>query len=156
MPEEKQEIELLNQVLKKALKIRSTSEVHKELSSDGDISTFPKKSRNKPAVNDDVKDVKELNHRMRSAGGSVIRGGMWTRPVLVWKGSSAHPSVKGKQSVRKNAPVKISTTSQAKICDFKTTNAGGPSEDQSTSNSCKPRCEDVPVSDKHQKSNEQW
>ncbi|XP_056609965.1 uncharacterized protein LOC130426961 [Triplophysa dalaica] len=153
MPEEKQEIELLNQVLKKALKIRSSSEAHKELSSDGDISTFPKKSRNKPAVND---DVKELNHRMRSAGSSVTRGGMWTRPVLVRKGSSAHPFVKGKQSVQKNAPVKISTTSQSKICDFKTTNAEGPSGDQSTSNSCKPRCEDVPVSDKHQKSNEQW
>ncbi|KAA0706144.1 hypothetical protein E1301_Tti018323 [Triplophysa tibetana] len=168
IPEEKQEIELLNQVLKKALKIRSTSEARKELSSDSDFSTLPKKSRNKPAVNDDVKDgdkrkpvssefsSSQLNHRMRSAGGSVTRGEMWTRPVLVRKGSSAHPFVKGKQSVRKSVPVKISSTSQAKICDFKTTNGEGASDDQSMSNSCKPRCEDVPVSDKHQKSNEQW
>ncbi|KAI7803288.1 uncharacterized protein LOC130560987 isoform X2 [Triplophysa rosa] len=164
MPEEKQEMELLNQVLKKALKIRSTSEAHKELSSDSDISTLPKKSRNKPAVKDEDKrkqvssefSSRTLNHRVRSAGGSDARGGMWTRPVLVRKGSSAHPVVKGKQSVRKSAPGKISTTSQAKICDFKTTIAEGPSEDQSTSNSCKPLHEDVPVSDKHQKSNEQW
>lgn len=170
LPEEKQEIELLDQVLKKALKIRSTSKAHRELSSAGDISTLPKKSRNTSAVNDAVKDEdkrkqeksvssgRKLNHRVRSVGGSVTRGVMWTRPVLVRRGSSAHPVVTGKQSVRKSAPVEISTAFQPKSCDLKSTNAEKLSENQSTSMSCKPRCEDVLVSDKDQKSrsNEKW
>lgn len=160
LPEENQEIELLDQVLKKALKIRSTSEAQRELPSAGDTSTHPKKSRNTSVVNDAVKDEekkgssgRKLNHRVRSVGG---REGMWTRPVLVRRGSSAHPVVTGKQSVRKSALV--STGAQQKSCDLKTTNAEALSENQSTSMSCTPRCEDVHMPDKHQKSqsNGQW
>ncbi|XP_067278929.1 tubulin epsilon and delta complex protein 2 isoform X2 [Pseudorasbora parva] len=131
--EEKQEIELLEQVLKKALKIRSTSEAHKELHSDSNQKIHPNESKNKPLINCDVKEedkrkpVKSLdpsetgkkpNHHRRTSGGNVTHRGF-----LVRKGPTAHPVFKGRPSVSKSASVKTSSTApQQKVC-VKATNA---------------------------------
>ncbi|KAG1966996.1 hypothetical protein F2P79_002635 [Pimephales promelas] len=115
-PEEQTEIELLEHVLKKALKIRSTSEAHKELHSDSNQRKHPK-----PPINVNVKEedkrkpVKSLpppdtckkNHHHRGATHGA---------VLLRKGPNAHPLFKGRPSVPKSAPVKISSTaSQQKM-----------------------------------------
>ncbi|XP_067237379.1 tubulin epsilon and delta complex protein 2 isoform X2 [Chanodichthys erythropterus] len=125
-PEEKQEIELLEQVLKKALKIRSSSEAHKELHSDSN----QKIQKNKALINYTVKEedkrkpvksfppsetCKKPNHYRRAAGGYVSH-----RSVLVRKGPTGD---KGRPTVPKSAPGKIcSTGSQQKMC-VKATNA---------------------------------
>ncbi|XP_055050861.2 uncharacterized protein [Misgurnus anguillicaudatus] len=149
-PKEQQEIELLDKVLKKALKIRSASEGHKELSSDGDIKTPPNDIRNKSVINHKDNDKRKPGQRVRSTGSSVNSGGILTRPVSVQK---ARMVFAGKQSAQKSAPVKISSTgSQQKICD-ETINAKEPLIDQSM----KRLCEDVPVSKTGtSQSNEQW
>ncbi|KAI2666861.1 Tubulin epsilon and delta complex protein 2 [Labeo rohita] len=169
-PEEKQEIDLLEQVLKKALKIRSTSEVHKDLHSD---SKHPNESKNKTLVNYTVKEedkrklvksvppsemCKKPNHHRR-AGGNAGHGAPWTRPVLVRKGPNAHSVFKRRPSLPKSAPMKISSTeSQQKMC-VKTTNAKESSEDNFPS----VPCQEVPASGKDWKittgstqSEEQW
>lgn len=144
--EEKQEIELLEQVLKKALKIRSTSEAHKEHHSDSNQKKHPNENKNKPLINCTVKEedkrkpvksfppsetCKKPNHQRRAAGGNVTHGA-----VLVRKGPTAHPVFKGRPSVPKSAPVKSSSTaSQQKMC-VKATNAKESSEDNSPSVSC--------------------
>lgn len=144
LPEEKQDIELLEQVLKKALKIRSTSEAHKELHPD---SKHPNERQNKALINYTVKEKdkrklvqsvplsetykKPIHHRR--AGGNVTP---WTRPLLVRKGPTAHPVVNGRPSVPKSDSAKISSTrSQQKMC-VKAKNAKGSSEDNSPSVSC--------------------
>ncbi|XP_073692410.1 uncharacterized protein tedc2 [Garra rufa] len=145
-PEEKQEIELLEQALKKALKIRSTSEVHKNSDS-----KHPNENKNKTPINSTVKEedkrklvksvppsetCKKPNHHKR-AGGNTAHGAPWTRPVLVRKGPTAHPVFKGRPSVPKSAPVKISSTgSQQKMC-VKATKTNESSEDNSPSVSCR-------------------
>ncbi|KAL1278810.1 hypothetical protein QQF64_025483 [Cirrhinus molitorella] len=168
LPEEKQEIELLEQALKKALKIRSTSEAHKELYSD---SKYPNDSKTK-TLNYIVKEEnkrklvrsvpssetckKPNHHRARE---NAAHGAPWTRPVLVRKGPTAHPVFRGRPSVPKSAPVKISSTgSQQKMC-VKATNAKVSSEDNSPSVSC----QDVSASGKDRRvaagsrrSEEQW
>ncbi|XP_059417308.1 tubulin epsilon and delta complex protein 2 isoform X3 [Carassius carassius] len=149
-PEEKQEIELLEQVLKKALKIRSTSEAHKE--------RHPNERKNKALVNhtgkeDDkrklvksvpLSETSKKSIDQRRTGGNVTHGAPWTRPVLVRKGSTAHPVVNGRPSVSKSGPARISSTqSQQKMC-VKATNAEESSEDNSPSVSC----QEVPASSK--------
>ncbi|XP_051569234.1 uncharacterized protein LOC127449751 isoform X1 [Myxocyprinus asiaticus] len=176
LPEEKQEIELLEQVLKKALRIRSTSEAHKEMSSDSNLKTLPNKSINKALINDvkhedkrkPVKTVsssemcRNPNQQRRADGRDVTRGALWTRPVLVRKGPSAHPVVKGK-SVPKSAPVKISSTGSQQKISVKATNAKELSEDYSTSISYQQPCKEMCALGKDIKSttetlafNEQW
>ncbi len=147
LPEEKQEIELLEKVLKKALKIRSTSEAHKELHPD---SKHPNERKNKALINYTVKEEdkrklvksvplsetykKPIHHRR--AGGNVTHGAPWTQPVLVRKGPTAHPVVNGRPSVPKSTSAKISSTrSLQKMC-VKATNAEESSEDNSPSVSC--------------------
>uniref|UniRef100_A0A8C1M0X9 Tubulin epsilon and delta complex protein 2 n=1 Tax=Cyprinus carpio TaxID=7962 RepID=A0A8C1M0X9_CYPCA len=161
LPGEKQEIELLEQVLKKALKIRSTSEAHKELR--------PNERKNKALFNYTVKEedkrklvksvplsetCKKPIHQRR-AGGNVTHGGPWTRPVLVRKGPTAHPVVNGRPSVSKSASAKISSTrSQQKMC-VKATNA----EDNSPLVSCQEVSasgKDGEVSTGSVRSKEQW
>lgn len=161
LPGEKQEIELLEQVLKKALKIRSTSEAHKELR--------PNERKNKALFNYTVKEedkrklvksvplsetCKKPIHQ-RWAGGNVTHGGPWTRPVLVRKGPTAHPVVNGRPSVSKSASAKISSArSQQKMC-VKATNA----EDNSPLVSCQEVSasgKDGEVSTGSVRSKEQW
>ncbi|KAL0196670.1 hypothetical protein M9458_005210, partial [Cirrhinus mrigala] len=78
---------------------------------------------------------KNPNHHRR-AGGNAGHGAPWTRPVLVRKGPTAHPVLKGGPSVPKSAPVKISSTEfQQKMC-VKATNTKDSSEDNSPSVSC--------------------
>ncbi|CAM4335076.1 unnamed protein product [Leuciscus chuanchicus] len=137
--EEKTEIELLEQVLKKALKIRSTSEAHKELHSDSNQRKHPNVGKHKPLLNVTVKEedkrkpvksfppsetCKKPNHHRGAAGGNVTHGA-----VLLRKGPNAHPVFKGKPSVPKSAPV--IPASQQKMC-VKATNA----EESSPSVSC--------------------
>lgn len=125
--EEKTEIELLEQALKKALKIRSTSEAHKELHSDSNQRKQRNEGKHKPLINATVKEedkrklvkssppsetCKKPNHHRGAAGGNLTHG----------KGPNAHPVFKGR-------PVKIS--SQQKKC-VKATNA----EESSPSVSC--------------------
>ncbi|XP_065109249.1 uncharacterized protein tedc2 isoform X2 [Paramisgurnus dabryanus] len=150
VPKEQQEIELLDKVLKKALKIRSASEYHKELSSEGDIKMLPNDSRNKSAFIHKDENKRKLGQRVRSTGSSVNSGGIFTRPVSVQK---ARMAFAGKQSAQK----KISSTgSQQTIC-VETTNAKEPLTDQSMKMSCQRLCEDVPVSTTGtSQSNEQW
>ncbi|XP_058625167.1 uncharacterized protein LOC131536333 isoform X1 [Onychostoma macrolepis] len=139
LPEEKQEIELLEQVLKKALKIRSTSEAHKELQPD---SKHPNERKNKALINYTAKEedkrklvksvplsetYKKPIHHGRAGG---------TRPVLVLKGPTVHPVFNGRPSVPKSASAKISSTrSQQKMC-VKAINAKESSEDNFPSVSC--------------------
>ncbi|XP_016351213.1 uncharacterized protein LOC107695706 isoform X1 [Sinocyclocheilus anshuiensis] len=147
LPEEKQEIELLEQVLKKALKIRSTSEAHKELHPD---SKHPNERKNTALINYTVKEgdkrklvesvplsemCKKPIHQRR-VGGDLTHGAPWTRPVLVRKRPTAHQVVSGRPSVPKSASAKISSTRfQQKMC-VKATNAEESSEDNSPSVSC--------------------
>ncbi|XP_051987319.1 uncharacterized protein LOC127647225 [Xyrauchen texanus] len=168
LPEEKQEFELLEQVLKKALRIRSTSEAHKEMPSDSNV-TLPNKSRNKALSNDvkhedkrkPVKTVsssemcRNPNQQRRADGRDVTRGALWTRPVLVRKGPPAHPVVKGK-SVPKSAPVKISSTGSQQKISVKATNATELSKDYSTSISCQQPGKDIKSTTGTLSSNEQW
>lgn len=169
LPQEKQEIEMLEQVLKKALKIRNTSEAQKELHPDGAHKKHCNKSKHKALVNHTVKEEgkrkpekyvstsetsKKPNHR-RAAGGSVTHGAPWTRPVLLRKSSTAHTMSRGRLTVPKSSPVKISSTeSQQKIC-VKTTDIKESSEDDSPSVSC----QEASTSGKDEKStteSEQW
>lgn len=132
--EEKTEIELLEQVLKKALKIRSTSEAHKQLHSDSNPRKQPNVGKHKSLLNvtgkeeDKRKPVKSFppletckktNHHRGAAGGAV----------LLRKGPNSHPVFKGRPSVPKSAPV--IRASQQKMC-VKATNA----EESSPSVSC--------------------
>ncbi|XP_026095972.1 tubulin epsilon and delta complex protein 2 isoform X1 [Carassius auratus] len=162
-PEEKQEIELLEQVLKKALKIRSTSEVHKERQ--------PNERKNKALVNHTGKEedkrklvksvpLSETSKKAierRRVGGNVTHGVPWTRPVLVRKGPTAHPVVNGRPSVSKSASARISSNRpQQKMC-VKATDAEEPSEDNSPSVSS----QEVPASGEEVtagsvRSEEQW
>lgn len=164
-PEEKQEIELLEQVLKKALKIRSTSEVHKERQ--------PNERKNKALVNHTGKEedkrklvksvpLSETSKKAidrRRAGGNVTHGVPWTRPVLVRKGPTAHPVVNGRPSVSKSAQARISSTrSQQKMC-VKATDAEESSEDNSPSVSSQEvpaSGEDGEVTAGSVRSEEQW
>lgn len=137
-PEEKEEIELLEQVLKKALKIRSTSGTHEELHSDSSHEKHPKlkafsnytvkeESKRKPVKSSPPLEMcKKPNHpHRRAAGGSVTQ-----RSVLIRKGPFG---VKGRPPVPQSAPVKISSTgSQQKMC-VKATNA----KESSPSVSCR-------------------
>ncbi|KAK7167146.1 hypothetical protein R3I94_001523 [Phoxinus phoxinus] len=121
--EENPEIELLEQVLKKALRIRSTSEAHKELHTDSNQRKNPNEGKHKPLSNVTVKEdkrkpvksfppsetCKKPNHHRGAAGGNVTHGA-----VLLRKGPNAHPVFKGRPSVPKSAPVK--TASQQKMC----------------------------------------
>lgn len=173
LPQEKQEIEMLEQILNKALKIRSTSEAHKELHPDGVHKKHCNKSKSKALVNHTVKEddkrkpeksvptfemSKKPNHR-RAAGGSVTHGALWTRPVMLRKSPTAHTMFRGRLTVPKSAPVKISSSeSQQEIC-VKTTNIKESSEDNSPSVSC----QEASASGKDEKSttesvklNEQW
>ncbi|KAK9978493.1 hypothetical protein ABG768_020242 [Culter alburnus] len=150
-PEEKQEIELLEQVLKKALKIRSSSEAHKELHSDSN----QKIQKNKALINYTVKvedkrkpvksfppseTYKKPNHYRRAAGGNVAHGS-----VLVRKGPTGD---KGRPTVPKSAPGKIcSTGSQQKMC-VKATNAKQSSSSVS--------CQDGKFTTGNVQSNAQW
>ncbi len=147
LPEEKQDIELLEQVLKKALKIRSTSEAHKELHPD---SKPPNERNNKALINYTIKEEdkrklvqsvplsetykKPIHHRR--AGGIVTHGAPWTRPVLVRKGPTAHPVVNGRPSVPKSASAKISSTRSLQNMCVKAKNTKESSEDNSPSVSC--------------------
>lgn len=133
--EEKTEIELLEQVLKKALKIRSTSEAHKELHSDSNRRKHPNGSKTNVTVKEEDKrkpvksfppseTSKKPSHHRGAARVNVTHGA-----VLLRKGSSGHPVFKGRPSVPKSAPV--IPASQQKMC-VKATNA----DESSSSVSC--------------------
>ncbi|XP_043090314.1 uncharacterized protein LOC122341056 [Puntigrus tetrazona] len=113
LPEEKEEIELLERVLKKALKIRGASEAHKD-------GKHPNEKISKGLVNYTVKEEDKRNlvkspsdahkkavHRGR-AGGNVADGAPRTGPVLVRRG----PVVRGRPIIPKIS----SARSQQKVC----------------------------------------
>ncbi|XP_051744201.1 tubulin epsilon and delta complex protein 2 isoform X1 [Ctenopharyngodon idella] len=154
-PEEKQEIELLEQVLKKALKIRSTSEAHKELHSDSNQEKHPNESKHKALINYTVKEedkrkpvkssppsetCKKPNHHKQAAGGNVTHGS-----VLVRKGPTG---VTGRLTVPKSAPGKISSTGSQQKMRVKATNAKQSSPSIS--------CQDGKFTTENVQSNAQW
>lgn len=154
-PEEKQEIELLEQVLKKALKIRSTSEAHKELHSDSNQEKHPNESKHKALINYTVKEedkrkpvkssppsetCKKPNHHRQAAGGNVTHGS-----VLVRKGPTG---VTGRLTVPKSAPGKISSTGSQQKMRVKATNAKQSSPSIS--------CQDGKFTTENVQSNAQW
>ncbi|XP_066498905.1 tubulin epsilon and delta complex protein 2 [Hoplias malabaricus] len=117
---EQQEIELLEQVLRKALKVRSSSSVSRELSADLQEKKSSKISRQSKASIKNTTTEKtqkalsstELQGRYlqqggRGAGGTVLES-VKTRHVLVMKGPQSQKPTRGKLPATKPAPVQVS------------------------------------------------
>ncbi|TRZ00856.1 hypothetical protein DNTS_031791 [Danionella cerebrum] len=115
-PEEKQEIELLEQALKKAAQIRSVSEAQKE--------PFQRKSSNeskgKASASQTVKVDKEKRafpkkpDLRRGMRGNLKHGTTWMRPVLAQKPQTAPLGFRGRASAPKSSSGKVSTTGSDK------------------------------------------
>ncbi|XP_036445878.1 uncharacterized protein LOC118821396 [Colossoma macropomum] len=119
---DQQEIELLEQVLKRALKIRSGSAVPRDLGADLHEKKQSKTSHSKVPIKNTVKDADkiktqtlssstEVQGRGHQRGGSLkgvaVCGPVPVKPVLVKRGPSPQATTRGKLLVTKPAPAQV-------------------------------------------------
>lgn len=123
---ERQEVELLEQVLKKALKIRSSSAVSSNYPekppSCGNTTKAPvgkdsdKRNPQKSALlSSELKGSRQRAGQLKSTAGN---GDVATRQGLVKTGRSSQPTIKVKQSGRKPFPTQKSTGTDVTSCSL--------------------------------------